>query len=122
MTLRVNDLTIAAVDPKAQSEFWMRALRWSLLHGTRDKVLIAPTAARPLPHNVLAVMFERTDEPKPEAMTNRLFFDLEPSDLEAEVRRLEDLGATRLKREGSQPGSLMMADPEGNEFCVLPPR
>lgn len=60
--------------------------------------------------------FNRVPEPK--TAKNRLHFDLRaPGDMGAEVRRLEDLGATV-----TRPGEMLtvMADPEGNEFCVEP--
>jgi hypothetical protein len=53
---------------------------------------------------------------------NRLHFDLNPDDQEAEVERLVALGATRVNV--GQPADaphVVLADPEGNEFCVLPP-
>ena len=51
---------------------------------------------------------------------NRLHFDLRPEDQAVEVARLEALGATRVDvGQGDQPW-VVMADPEGNEFCVQP--
>ncbi|MBB6349686.1 VOC family protein [Nonomuraea muscovyensis] len=54
---------------------------------------------------------------------NRLHLDLQPDDQQAEVERLIALGATRI--DVGQPADapwVVLADPEGNEFCVLPPR
>ena len=48
---------------------------------------------------------------------NRQRFDLAAADVSAEVRRLEALGATRL---GERDGTVELADPDGNEFLVLP--
>ncbi len=50
---------------------------------------------------------------------NRLHLDLRPENQEAEVRRLEDLGAVRLHIGQRDVPWVVMADPEGNEFCVL---
>ena len=50
---------------------------------------------------------------------NRWHFDLTPSDQAAEVSRLEGLGATRVDIGQSDVSWVVMADPEGNEFCVL---
>src|SRR5690606_41872950 len=61
--------------------------------------------------------------PAPERLQNRQRFDLVPpahGDLSSEVDRLVSLGATRLDTGGD--GTVTLADPDGNRFCVLPPR
>jgi hypothetical protein len=57
----------------------------------------------------------------PEAKTvkNRLHIDLRPDDQRAEVHRLEALGARRIDIGQGEVSWVVMADPEGNEFCVL---
>jgi Glyoxalase-like domain len=51
---------------------------------------------------------------------NRIHFDLRPDDQAAEVERLEGLGAKRIDiGQGDDVSWVVMADPEGNEFCVL---
>jgi Glyoxalase-like domain len=50
---------------------------------------------------------------------NRVHFDLRPDNQEAEVRRLEELGAARFDIGQGHVSWVVMADPEGNEFCVL---
>ena len=58
----------------------------------------------------------------PEAKTikNRLHLDLRPVDQTAEVARLEALGATRIEvGQGPEVSWVVLADPDGNEFCVL---
>ena len=54
---------------------------------------------------------------------NRVHLDLRPDDQAAEIERLENLGATRatIGQTGAETW-VVMADPEGNEFCVLAPR
>ena len=53
-------------------------------------------------------------------MKNRLHLDLRPDDQAAEVARLEALGATRVDvGQGDDVTWVVLADPEGNEFCVL---
>jgi predicted enzyme related to lactoylglutathione lyase len=62
------------------------------------------------------IWFARVPEPK--SAKNRMHFDLRaPGGLEAEVARLEMLGAQVVRR---FPGHTTMQDPEGNEFCVEP--
>lgn len=58
--------------------------------------------------------------PESKSVKNRLHFDLRPEDQAAEIARLGGLGATRVDLgQGDQPW-VVMADPEGNEFCVQP--
>jgi Glyoxalase-like domain len=52
---------------------------------------------------------------------NRLHLDLRPADQPAEVARLEALGARRVSIGQGDVSWVVMADPEGNEFDVLPP-
>jgi hypothetical protein len=61
------------------------------------------------------VLLHRTDDVK--VSKERMHLDLETDDIEAEVRRLEALGATRERGFDFW----VMRDPWGNEFCVLHP-
>jgi Glyoxalase-like domain len=62
------------------------------------------------------IWFNRVPEPK--SAKNRMHFDLRaPGTMEAEVARLETLGAVAVRRDGHHT---VMQDPEGNEFCVEP--
>jgi hypothetical protein len=60
--------------------------------------------------------------PEPKTVKNRLHLDLRADDQEAEVRRLEALGARRIDIGQGDVTWVVMADPEDNEFCVLCPR
>jgi hypothetical protein len=61
--------------------------------------------------------------PEAKRTKNRLHLDLSPDDQEAEVERLIALGATRSDvGQSADAPWVVLADPEGNEFCVLPPR
>jgi hypothetical protein len=53
---------------------------------------------------------------------NRLHMDWVPDDQQAEVERLLRLGASRIDIGQGSPSWVVMADPEGNEFCVLAAR
>jgi predicted enzyme related to lactoylglutathione lyase len=69
-------------------------------------------------HDV-ALTLQQVEEPK--TVKNRMHLDLLVDDVELEVRRLEGLGATRLTptaREEFGQTWFVLADPEGNEFCV----
>lgn len=72
-----------------------------------------------LPGSGIAILLQKTSDEK--TSKERMHVDLETDDVEAEVRRLEALGATRCDQRG--PNGLefwVLRDPWGNEFCVLP--
>ena len=58
--------------------------------------------------------------PERKVAKNRAHLDLSSDDLEGEARRLEALGATRLAHQPDDGGWVAMADPAGNEFCLVP--
>lgn len=61
--------------------------------------------------------------PEPKSVKNRLHIDLNPHDRDVEVERLIGLGAKRVDvGQGPEVTWVVLADPEGNEFCVLRPR
>ena len=64
------------------------------------------------------LFFQRVREPK--RAKNRVHFDLQCADLDREVERLIALGARVVDRPAGRDW-LVLADPEGNEFCVFPP-
>jgi predicted enzyme related to lactoylglutathione lyase len=73
-----------------------------------------------LPDSEVRVLLQKTSDAK--AGKERMHLDLEADDVEAEVRRLEDLGATRWDHQRERGYDFwVMRDPWGNEFCVLQP-
>ena len=118
MSIAVNSLTVDCHDPKAVAEFWSRALGWPILFESDDEVMIAPfDERRP---GVFPVLFGRNADEK--RVKNRWHFDLAPDDQDAEVARLEGLGARQADIGQGDVSWVVMADPEGNEFCVLTAR
>ena len=98
--------------------FWSRVLGWPLVWDQDDETAIrAPDGAGP---------FITWGPPVPPKVTkNRLHLDIAPpadGDQRAEVNRLVALGATRIDIGQGDVGWVVMADPDGNEFCVLSPR
>jgi hypothetical protein len=81
------------------------------VHEEPDEVEIrrAGRAARPAVHA----------GPDPKTVKNRLHIDLRPDDQEAEVERLVDMGARPVDIGQHDVSWVVLADPEGNEFCVL---
>jgi predicted enzyme related to lactoylglutathione lyase len=73
-----------------------------------------------LPDSDIRILLQRTHDPK--TTKERMHFDLETDDTEAEVRRLEALGATRWDHQQERGYDFwVLRDPWGNEFCVLEP-
>ncbi len=115
MTLFVNSLTVDAHDPAALARFWAAALDWPILFEADDEVMIAPFDERK--PGVHPILFGRNEDAK--SVKNRWHFDLTPTDQQAEVARLEGLGARRADIGQGEVAWIVMTDPEGNEFCVL---
>ena len=107
-------LVLDCADPAALADFWSKALGYTIVGSAGAYVLLLDEArARP------KLILQRVDEPK--AGKNRMHFDVEVADIEAEAARLEGLGARRTSPEQMREHGtswILMADPEGNEFCV----
>jgi predicted enzyme related to lactoylglutathione lyase len=115
MSIAINSLTVDTHDPRAVAAFWSAALDWPILVESDDEVMIAPFEER---HpGVFPVLFIRNPDDK--RVKNRWHFDLAPDDQQSEVRRLEGLGARRADIGQGDVAWVVMADVEGNEFCVL---
>ncbi|MGI8646260.1 MAG: VOC family protein [Nocardioides sp.] len=120
MTLRIQCVDIDAADPDRLASFWQVALGWRRTHDEPDEVALEPPAGSIYDGVVPDLLFLRVPDGK--AGKNRLHLDLRPDDQDAEVARLEGLGASRIDvGQGGEVGWVVMADPEGNEFCVLRP-
>ncbi len=112
----VAQVVIHAVDPRLVAEFWAAALGYDVVDEEVDGIGIAPPAgARGLAIDVWRV-------PEPKTSKNRLHLDLVPDHQDEEVERLEGLGATRVDIGQGDVSWVVLADPEGNELCVLAPR
>ncbi|WP_248579786.1 VOC family protein [Nocardioides sp. InS609-2] len=118
MTLTIQCLVIDSHDPDLLAGFWQEALGWRRTHDTPDEVALEPPAGSPQDGVTPDLLFVRV--PGDKAGKNRLHLDLRPEDRDAEVARVESLGATRTDvGQDSSVSWVVMADPEGNEFCVL---
>ena len=112
MALEWEQVVVDAVDPEALAAWWREALGWVDISEPGDEPELRPTADA-LP----GLLFVRVPEPK--SVKDRLHLDFRPDDQAAEVARLEALGATRVDVGQVDPSWVVLADPEGNEFCVL---
>jgi hypothetical protein len=117
--LSVQSLTVDESDPRALAAFWEAALGWSRTFDDGDEVVVElPGGASGEGFAVTGILFLRVPDDK--AVKNRLHLDLRPDDQAAEVARLEGLGATSVDiGQGDDVTWVVLADPEGNEFCVL---
>ncbi|MGN9788593.1 VOC family protein [Nonomuraea sp. ZG12] len=98
--------------------FWSAALGWPLVWDQDEETAIQS------PHGGSKIAWGGPPV-APKTGKNRLYFDLAPpphGDQQAEVDRLVSLGATRIDIDRPEAGWVAMADPDGNEFCVLTSR
>jgi Glyoxalase-like domain len=120
MDLSIQCLCVDTADPTRLAGFWESALGWHRTHEQDDEVALEPPAGSREEGVVPDLLFLRVPDNK--AGKNRLHLDLRPRDQNAEVARLELLGARRTDVGQSPDVSwVVMADPDGNEFCVLRP-
>lgn len=120
MSLRWQCANVDASDPAALASFWEQALGWRRTYDTHDEVVLEPPAGSPEDGVAPDLLFLRVPEAK--SIKNRLHLDLRPDDQQAEVDRLLALGARRVDvGQGDDVTWVVLADPEGNEFCVLRP-
>jgi hypothetical protein len=112
MSLVWEQVVVDSTDPSALARWWAKALDWVVVTDTDDEAEIRPAA-----DVVPGLLFVPVRAAK--ADKNRLHLDFRPVDQQAEVTRLLGLGATRVDiGQGGTPW-VVLADPEGNEFCVL---
>jgi Glyoxalase-like domain len=108
----IKNVSFDAADALALASFWAAALGSDVDDDSTADQAFVEAAGWGGPN----IWFTRVPEPK--SAKNRMHFDLRaPGPMEAEVARLEALGAVVVRR---GPDLTSMQDPEGNEFCVEP--
>lgn len=119
MTARLVDVVFDANDPMRLAQFWAEALRWAIGETTDDEVALVPTD-----DTGFGILFGLVPEKK--SSQNRTHFDLTTASLEDQndtVARLLEIGAAHVDvGQSRSENHVVLADPEGNEFCVLAPR
>jgi hypothetical protein len=115
VSLEWEQVVIAASDAAGLGRWWADALGWVVVNDSPEEFEIRPSADQ-MPGLVFL--------PVPEAKQskNRLHLDFRPADQQAEVERFLRAGATRADVGQGPAPWVVLADPEGNEFCVLSPR
>lgn len=130
MALRWYSVVVETTRPRELAAWWAEALGWEEVYAADDEVVIVPPWADELseqltfhrfPPGLVFVLVEHEKTTK-----DRLHLDLAPhtsDDRDAEIARLVDLGATHVDvGQGPDVTWTVLADPDGNEFCVLSSR
>jgi predicted enzyme related to lactoylglutathione lyase len=109
--VEITDILIDCSDPERVASFWANLLDRQLEGRKGPYVWLAR------PEGGVGVGFQKVAEPK--AGKNRVHIDIAVPDVLAGKSKVESLGGRRVLgyEEG---GYLVMADPEGNEFCLIP--
>jgi glyoxalase superfamily protein len=114
MACRFTELIVDSADPERLAQFWIAALGWQPTGRYEGAVELAgPPGSGP------TLLFLPVPERK--TVKNRLHIDVNPvgCDQDQEVARLLALGARHVDIGQGAPTWVVLADPEGNEFCVL---
>jgi predicted enzyme related to lactoylglutathione lyase len=118
VTVSLHHIVIDARDLSAQARFWTRVLNWKILSEREREIVIGTDENAPVGICFMPVSNSKT-------VKNRLHLDLTPGPdgRDAEVERILALGATRVDigQSGTESWTVL-ADPEGNEFCILRPK
>ena len=114
MASRFTELIIDCVEPLPVGRFWAGVLGYDMnVDEDGDVELEGPPGSGP------SLLFTKVPEPK--GVKNRLHIDVNATDRDqdAEVERIKALGATEVDIGQGGQTWVVLADPEGNEFCVL---
>ena len=118
MPLRLHHIVIDTHDLPGLARFWTQALGWRVLSERDQETVIGPGENAPVGICFMPVSDEKT-------VKNRVHLDLTTSaaDRDAEIERLLALGAQRVDiGQTGRESWTVLADPEGNEFCVIRPK
>jgi predicted enzyme related to lactoylglutathione lyase len=107
-----EQIVIDCEDPARLARWWAEALGYQIVSEEPDEVEI-----RRSPDQLPGLLFGTVPDAK--TVKNRLHIDLRPDDQEAEVERLVDMGARPVDIGQHDVPWVVLADPEGNEFCIL---
>jgi len=118
MPVQLHHIVVDAHDLPGLARFWTRALGWKVLSEREREIVIGPDENAPVGMCFMPVTDQKT-------VKNRVHLDLTTSaqDRDQEIERLLELGARRadIGQTGAESWTVL-ADPEGNEFCVIRPK
>ena len=111
----LREIIIDCNEPRRVAEFWAQTLGWAI-QDNNDVLWMSESGA---PYPDLLLVFVPVKEKK--AVKNRVHLDVSPvgCDRDEEVARLVALGARPVDVGQGEVPWVVLADPEGNEFCVL---
>ena len=115
MSSKIAAIAIDATNPRVVADFWCAVLDWRVLEDDDEGNGIGPPDGSRPAIDVSAV-------PEAKSVKNRLHFDLRADGVstEQELERLLALGARRTDvGQGPDVSWVVLADPVGNEFCLL---
>lgn len=118
MACRISELVLNCHDPEKLARFWCEVLDYVVLDRDGDDIEIGPREGFGGPQPT--IILSRTDEPKNGVL--RLHFDVNATDRDqdAELERLLAAGARHVDiGQTGEESWYVLADPEGNEFCLL---
>lgn len=132
MSLRWYSVVIDCHDTAAQARWWADVLNWQIIYEADDEVAVVPKhvteeSVRTTPWEQVGPGLVFVPVPEDKTVKNRLHIDLAPQlddDQAAMVESLLAKGATRVDvgQDEEEATWVVLADPEGNEFCVLSSR
>jgi predicted enzyme related to lactoylglutathione lyase len=113
----LREVIVDCRDPKALARFWSEVLDWPLVEDKRGYCWLSSTGEPTAPAPLLVFV----PVPEPKTTKNRVHIDVNPSGCEPdeELERLLALGATLVDVGQVDVPWYVLADPEGNEFCLL---
>ena len=115
MALSLEEIVVDCRDCLSLARWWQAATGWQIVGEESGAIELAPA-----PGQTPSIMFIEVAEHK--RVKNRLHLDWVPDDQQAEVERLIGLGASRVDIGQGTTSWVVLADPEGNEFCILAAR
>jgi predicted enzyme related to lactoylglutathione lyase len=109
-------LVIDTIDPEPLVTFWCALLGVERAGTFLDDYVVLTNGDGTVP----PISFQRVPEPK--SGKNRLHLDIHVDDLDEAIAKVEAIGGSRVGEPREQEGHRwqVMADPEGNEFCLVP--
>jgi catechol 2,3-dioxygenase-like lactoylglutathione lyase family enzyme len=120
MACRITELVLDCSAPETLADFWCGVLGFVVIDRDDDGAVELGPAGHDIDDPGLTLLLSPSDDPKPQKL--RLHFDVNATDRDqdAELQRLLDLGArpADVGQTGEESWHVL-ADPEGNEFCLL---
>ena len=110
--VRFKEIVIDCADPRSLADFWVGFTGYEIRHAYDDWVSIGT------PDSNMIVGFQKVPEGK--SVKNRVHIDFAAADEEVTAMQIETMAATRLWASPNPDDPfVVLADPEGNEFCIV---